>query len=87
MPKQDFCSGVDLKSKLFCYHASGCKCGKFISVFMPLNTGKHINSVKYFSNTKASVSDFISRRGKNGRKEKEKMQEDSPGALTSLLAI
>jgi hypothetical protein len=57
MPKQDFCSGVDLKSKLVCYHASGCKCGKFLSVFKPLNTGKHINSVKYFSNTKASVSD------------------------------
>jgi hypothetical protein len=57
MPKQDFCSGVDLKSKLFCNHAFSCKCGKFISVFKPLNSGKHINSVNYFSNTKASVSD------------------------------
>jgi hypothetical protein len=59
MPKQHFCSSrdrVDLKSKIM-FQPSGCKFGNFTSVFKPLNTGKHINSVKYFSNTKASVSD------------------------------
>jgi hypothetical protein len=45
------------KIKIILLHASGCKCGKFKGVFKPLNTGKHINSVKYFLNTKASVSD------------------------------
>jgi hypothetical protein len=63
------------------------KCGKFISVFKPLNTGKHINSVKYFSNTKASVSDPSPDAAKMVLKKRKKMQEDSPGALTSLLAI